>query len=57
MLSQLRKEAACAQATRRVLEGCELTSAQAEMVEAALAVAAEGPPSAEAALAECLQVR
>lgn len=57
MLALLRKEAACARASRQVLQGSTLSGAQAEMVEAALAVAAEGGPAAEAALSECLQVR
>lgn len=56
MLVQLRTEVSCADATLLVMGCCELTAAQAAMVEAALAVAAEGPNSAAAALPDCLQV-
>lgn len=56
LLVQLRKEVVCADATRWVMGGCELTAAQAGMVEVALAMAAEGPCSAAAALPDCLKV-
>lgn len=56
LLGLLRTEAACTRAADEVRQRCQLSDEQAEMVEAALALAAEGPDSLEAALPDCLQV-